>query len=56
MAPRPDRNPPAMGLSQAELAQKAGFRVETLNRIERAKINASPADMEKLDVVLNQQS
>jgi len=43
----------AMGLSQAELAHKAGVRVETLNRIERAKINASPAVMEKLDAVLN---
>jgi DNA-binding XRE family transcriptional regulator len=44
----------AMGLSQAELAQKAHVRVETLNRIERAKINVSPAMMEKLDAVLNQ--
>ena len=43
-----------LGLSQAELAHKAGVRVETLNRIERAKINASPAVMEKLDTVLNQ--
>ena len=44
----------ALGLSQAELAKKASVRVETLNRIERAKINASPAVMEKLDAVLNQ--
>lgn len=44
----------ALGLSQSELAQKAGVRVETLNRIERAKMNASPAVMEKLDAVLNQ--
>jgi DNA-binding XRE family transcriptional regulator len=43
----------ALGLSQAELAHKAGVRVETLNRIERAKMNASPAVMEKLDAVLN---
>jgi ribosome-binding protein aMBF1 (putative translation factor) len=44
----------ALGLSQAELAHQAGVRVETLNRIERAKMNASPAIMEKLDAVLNQ--
>jgi DNA-binding XRE family transcriptional regulator len=43
----------AMGLSQAVLAKKAGVRVETLNRIERAKMNASPKVMEKLDAVLN---
>ena len=43
----------ALGLSQAELAQKAKVRVEVLNRIERAKVTASPAVMEKLDLVLN---
>jgi DNA-binding XRE family transcriptional regulator len=42
----------ALGLSQAELALKAGVRVETLNRIERGKTTASPAVIEKLDVVL----
>lgn len=46
----------SLGLSQADLAHKAGVRVETLNRIERAKINASPAVMEKLDAVLNRQT
>jgi DNA-binding XRE family transcriptional regulator len=44
----------ALGLSQAELAKRAGVRVEVLNRIERAKVNASPKVMEKLDAVLNQ--
>ena len=43
-----------IGLSQAELANRAGVRVETLNRIERAKISASPAVMDKLDAVLNE--
>jgi DNA-binding XRE family transcriptional regulator len=42
-----------IGLSQTELARRAGIRVETLNRIERAKLTASPAVMEKLDAVLN---
>jgi ribosome-binding protein aMBF1 (putative translation factor) len=45
---------PRVILSQTELPQKAGVHVETLNRVERAKINASPATMEKLDAVLNQ--
>lgn len=40
------------GLSQSELARRAGVRVETLNRIERAKLTASPAVMAKLDAVL----
>ena len=43
-----------IGLSQAELANRAGVRVETLNRIERAKISAYPAVMDKLDAVLNE--
>src|SRR5688572_26370766 len=32
-----------LGLSQAELARRAGIRVETLNRIERAKMTPSVA-------------
>jgi len=44
----------ALGLSQKELAQQAGVRVEVLNRIERAKMNASPKVMGKLDAVLDQ--
>src|SRR5437016_1284471 len=42
-----------LGLSQSELARRAGVRVETLNRIERAKITATPRVMEKLDAVLS---
>lgn len=45
-----------LGLSQTDLARKAGVRVETLNRIERAKITASPKVMEKLDAVLEDPS
>jgi DNA-binding XRE family transcriptional regulator len=42
-----------LGLSQAELARRAGVRVETLNRIERARLTASVATMEKLDRILS---
>jgi len=42
----------AAGLSQAELARRAGIRVETLNRIERAKVTADVATMEKIDRAL----
>ena len=42
-----------IGVSQRELARRAGVRVETLNRIERAKMTASPAVMEKLDAALS---
>jgi transcriptional regulator with XRE-family HTH domain len=39
-------------LSQAELARRAGIRVETLNRIEKAKVTADVATMEKIDRAL----
>ncbi len=39
----------AAGLSQAELARRAGVRPETLNRIERCKLTPSIATVEKLD-------
>ena len=42
----------AAGLSQAELARRAGIRVETLNRIEKAKVTADVATMEKIDNAL----
>jgi ribosome-binding protein aMBF1 (putative translation factor) len=42
----------AAGLSQAELARRAGIRAETLNRIEKAKVTADVATMEKIDGVL----
>jgi ribosome-binding protein aMBF1 (putative translation factor) len=43
----------AAGLSQAELARRAGLRVETLNRIEKLKLTPSVATVEKLDRALS---
>ena len=40
------------GLSQRELAKRAGIRVETLCRIETGKHTASVATIEKIDRVL----
>ena len=38
-----------IGWSQAELARRAGIRVETLNRIETGKHTPSVATIEKID-------
>lgn len=38
----------AAGLTQAELARRAGIRPETLNRIEKAKATADIATVEKI--------
>jgi DNA-binding XRE family transcriptional regulator len=38
-----------LGWSQAELARRAGIRVETLNRIETGKHTPSVATIEKID-------
>jgi transcriptional regulator with XRE-family HTH domain len=46
------RSRKAAGLSQADLARRAGIRVETLNRIEKAKVTADVATMEKIDIAL----
>lgn len=40
-------------LTQLELANRAGIRVETLNRIERAKMTPSIVTMQKIDDVLS---
>jgi ribosome-binding protein aMBF1 (putative translation factor) len=42
----------AVGLSQAELARRAGIRPETLNRIEHGEHAPSIATVEKLDRAL----
>jgi len=42
----------AAGLSQAELARRAGVRPETLNRIEKAKVTADTATVSKIVRVL----
>ena len=38
----------AAGLTQADLARRAGIRSETLNRIERAKASADVGTVEKI--------
>lgn len=43
-----------VGLTQAELARRAGIRPETLNRIEHAVKTPSPATVEKIDRALRQ--
>jgi ribosome-binding protein aMBF1 (putative translation factor) len=43
-----------LGLSQAELARRAGIRPETLNRIEQAKHSPSVATIEKIDRALKE--
>ena len=42
----------AAGLSQAQLARMARIRVETQNRIEKAKVTADPATIDKIDKAL----
>src|SRR5437764_11630100 len=41
-----------LGLTQAELARRAGIRPETLNRIEHAKQAPAVATVEKIDQAL----
>ena len=42
----------ALGLSQAEVARRAGIRPETLNRIEKAKVTADTATVTKIVRIL----
>jgi len=46
------RDRTAAGWSQAELARRAGVRVETLNRIERARVTPDTATIAKIDRAL----
>jgi ribosome-binding protein aMBF1 (putative translation factor) len=41
-----------LGLSQAELARRAGIRAETLNRIEQGKHSPTMRTMQKIDRAL----
>ena len=41
-----------VGLSQAEVARRAGIRPDTLNRIEKAKVTADTATVAKIARVL----
>lgn len=43
-----------VGLSQKALAAAAGIRVETLNRIEKAKVTADTATISKIDRAMQQ--
>jgi DNA-binding XRE family transcriptional regulator len=43
----------AVGLSQVELARKAGIRAETLNRLEQGKHSPSILTIDKLDRALH---
>jgi len=43
----------SVGLSQTALAQKAGIRVETLNRLEKGKHTPDLATMSKINKVLD---
>jgi DNA-binding XRE family transcriptional regulator len=43
------RDRAALGWSQAELARQSGVNVETLNRIERAKVTPDEATIRKID-------
>jgi ribosome-binding protein aMBF1 (putative translation factor) len=43
----------ARGWSQAELARRAGVRVETVNRLERARHTADPATAAKIQRALD---
>lgn len=43
----------AVGLSQAEVARRAAIRLETLNRIEKAKVTADTATITKIARVLD---
>jgi hypothetical protein len=62
MPPMPPRRPngdyPAIAAARVSIARdvirarRAGIRVETLNRIEKAKVTADVATMEKIDRVL----
>jgi len=50
------RDRAAAGLTQRELAAKAGIRVETLCRIETGKFSPSVGSIEKIDRVLRQKT
>lgn len=43
----------ALGLTQAELARRAGVRVETISRLEHAKHSPSVPTVEKIDRALD---
>jgi DNA-binding XRE family transcriptional regulator len=44
----------SVGLTQAEVARRAGIRAETVNRIEKARVTADTATIQKITRVLEQ--
>ena len=44
----------SLGLSQAELARRAGIRPESLNRIEQGRVTAGLRTIEKIDRALTE--
>ena len=53
MAERIKRRRQSTGLSQAELARRAGVRPETLNRIERGRTTPDFSTVRKLVIAMN---
>ena len=54
LAQRLVRRRQAAGLSQAQLARRAGVRPETLNRIERGRTTPDFATVRKLVIAINE--
>jgi len=54
LARRLIRDRRAVGLTQIELARRAGIAAESLNRIEKGKLTPTMATMQKLDRALEQ--
>jgi DNA-binding XRE family transcriptional regulator len=54
LARRLIRNRRAVGLTQVELARRAGIAAESLNRIEKGKLTPTMATLHKIDRALEQ--
>lgn len=52
LARRLVRDRRALGLTQADLARRAGIAAETLNRIEKAKLTPTMTTLQKIDRAL----
>jgi DNA-binding XRE family transcriptional regulator len=54
LARRLIRDRRAVGLTQVELARRAGIAAESLNRIEKGKLTATMGTLQKIDHALDQ--